>query len=75
MRMTEQPASQEIILLAAIADRIEMFRYGFADKKEATVPVSIVESLYGGFNKNGKEVKGFSTPEEFEAALAKIRGE
>lgn len=66
--------SQEMILLATIADRIEMFRYGFSENasKGKNPPVSIVEALLGDDN---KQAKGFNTPQEFEVALKRIRGE
>lgn len=71
MRLADMPVAPEILLLATIADRIEMFRYGFTDGKKE--PVSIVDKLYGNVKKN--DTTGFDTAEEFEAALAKLRGE
>ena len=73
------PAAQNILLLATIADRVEAFRYGFSEDatKGVNQPISIVGTLYGekpeSRNKSG--VMSFATPEEFEAALARIRGE
>lgn len=75
LRISEMPVSQETLLLATIADRVEMFRYGFADQKKNDAPVSIVETLYGNTKKNTKGVKGFDTADEFESALAKLKGE
>ena len=72
MRLSGAPASQDILLLAAIADRVEMFRYGFSDQKNAP-PASILEEMYGRTNANG--VRGFDTVEEFEATLARLKGE
>lgn len=72
MRLSGAPASQDILLLAAIADRVEMFRYGFSDQKNAP-PASILEEMYGRTSTNG--VRGFDTAEEFEATLARLRGE
>ena len=72
MRLAGAPASQDILLLAAIADRIEFFRHGFSDQKNKP-PVSILEELYGKTSANG--VRGFNTAEEFEAVLAKLKGE
>ena len=72
MRVSGAPASQDILLLAAIADRVEMFRYGFSDQKNAP-PASILEEMYGRTNANG--VRGFDTVEEFEATLARLKGE
>lgn len=74
MRLAGAPASQDILLLAAIADRVEMFRYGFADQKKNAQPASILEALYGT-KANANGVRGFKTSAEFEAALAKLRGE
>ena len=74
MRYFGVPASQNTLLLATIADRVELFRYGFSDKK-TDVPVSIVETLYEGIKPKANAVAGFNTPEQFEIALARIRGE
>ena len=69
MRLAGLPASQEAILLAMIADRIEMFRYGFSDQKTKP-PTSIVEAMY---RKTGADSKvSFRTGEELEAFLAKF---
>ena len=71
------PATQEVILLASIADRVEAFRYGFSEdaSKGRNRPTSIVEALYGGTSSGKGGVTSFATPEDFEAALARIRGE
>ena len=73
------PAEQETLLLAVIADRIEAFRYGFSDdaSKGVNKPVSIVSALFGEEPKKKSKsgVVSFATPEEFEAALTRIRGE
>ena len=66
------PVEPNTLLLAIIADRIEYFRYGFSDNKK-DVPVSLVEKIMG--DRKAKGAAGFATPAEFEAALAKIRGE
>jgi len=67
------PATQEVLLLAAIADRIDAIRYGFADKE----PPSLVRSLFGETKKDSKsDAMAFSTPDEFKKAYAKaIKGE
>ena len=75
MRLADAPVKQEIVLLASIADRIELFRYGFMGDKSGNAPVSIVESLYGSARVNPTGVKGFSTSSDFESTLAKLRGE
>jgi len=67
------PVSQEELLLAIIADRIEAFRYSFANKN-ASAPISLVEAILGGAKKD-KNITSFKTAEEFEAALKRIRGE
>lgn len=64
------PAKQDTILLAAIADRIEAFRYGFSKEK---MPVSLVEVLFG--ESKEKEMQLFNSGDDFEAALRKIRGQ
>ena len=70
------PVKQDTLLLATIADRVEAFRYSFADpKKSRNVPVSLVETLYGGGKTKANGVTSFRTAEAFEATLARIRGE
>ena len=67
---------QDTLLLASIADRVEMFRYGFSDaaKSGKNPPALIVDALVGGTQKKPSGVTKFRTPEEFEAALARLRG-
>ena len=72
MKIAELPVEPNTLMLAMIADRIELFRYGFSDNKK-DMPVSLVEKIMSGKRANG--AAGFATPAEFEAALAKIRGE
>lgn len=72
----DAPVSQDTLLLAMIADRVEAFRYGFIDSsKRINQPISIVEVIMGERAKKKSGVLGFRTAEEFEARLAKIRGE
>ena len=68
------PAPQDTILLAAIADRVEAFRYGFTEdaSKGRNKPSLLVEALLGEEDKNKSGVKGFSSVEEFKAALAQF---
>lgn len=68
--------TQDTLLLAAIADRVEMFRYGFTDaaKNGRKPPTLIVDALVGGTDKKSSKVTKFRTPEEFEAELARLRG-
>ena len=79
MAAAELPASQETLLLALIADRVEAFRYGFSADAEKGInpPASLFESIMGEDRKrkNKTGVTSFATSEEFEAALARIRGE
>jgi len=71
------PVSLEVMLLAMIADRVELFKYGFSEdaKHRRNMPKSILEAITGEPNKKSNKAVGFRTPEEFEAALARIRGE
>lgn len=68
--------TQNTLLLASIADRVEMFRYGFSDaaKNGKKPPALLVDALVGGTNKNSSGVTKFRTAEEFETALARLRG-
>lgn len=72
-------ASYDTLLLATIADRVEAFRYGFSEdaSKGVNRPISIVAAILGEKNdmKNKSGVMSFATSEEFEATLARIRGE
>lgn len=63
---------QDTLLLAMIADRIELFRYSFADKSSER-PALLTEKLLG--EDKSKQAIGFDSPKEFDAWLAKIRGE
>lgn len=76
MRASGIKASQDTILLATIADRIEMFRFGFSEaaKKGKRPPASLVESLLGGTHTSASGIKKFNSADEFDAAIAKIRG-
>lgn len=73
------PVQQNTLLLAAIADRIEAFRYSFTDDatKGKNKPVSLIETLFGEEqdDKNKSGIKGFATVEELQAALASFEGE
>lgn len=74
MSLAGVPASQDTLLLAVIADRVEAFRYGFTEDaaKGRNKPDSLVDLILGETaNKENKSgIKGFATVEEFEAALA-----
>ena len=76
MIMAGAPATQATVLLATIADRIEAIRYGFTEdaSKGTNQPVSLVGAIFG--EKTEKSYRtSFASAEEFEAALARIRGE
>lgn len=77
MAAAKTPVPLDEILLAIIADRIEAFRYGFSSDagKGFKRPISIYETIMGEGNNREDTVKGFATAEEFEAALARIKGE
>lgn len=71
--MAGSPVSQDTLILASIADRIEAFRYMMSSNKTST-PAFIVDALL----KKEKKTNGvtrFKSGEELEAALAKIRGD
>jgi len=70
------PVPQNTLLLASIADRVELFRYGFTDaaKSGKKPPALLVDALVGEGNKKPSGVEKYRTPEEFEAALARLRG-
>ena len=73
------PATQNTLLLATIADRVEAFRYGFSEdsSKGINQPTSLVAAIFGEEteNRNRSGVMSFTTSDEFEATLARIRGE
>lgn len=68
--------TQNTLLLASIADRVEMFRYGFTEaaKSGKKPPAMLVDALVGGTDKKPSGVEKFRTSEEFETALARLRG-
>ena len=75
LRASDMRVSQELVLLACIADRIEAFRYGFANTKKVSRPQSLVEILTGETRTDNNGVASFKNADAFEKALAKIRGE
>lgn len=77
LQMANSPADTKTLLLAVIADRIEAFHYGFTEdaSKGKNKPVSIVDAICGNAEKKNSGVVGFNSVEEFEAALAKFKGE
>lgn len=70
MKFSGATARPEILLLAAIADRLGAILYGFSqDAKNGTnKPVSLV-ALFTGESAAEGQVQGFDTEEELEAAL------
>lgn len=68
------PVSQDTILLASIADRIEAFRYSFA-RDNTKEPPSLVKILIGEEVKEKMGTMAFNSTEEFEKALARAKGE
>ncbi len=79
MLVAGMPATQNTLLLATIADRVEAFRYGFTEdaSKGANRPQSLVDAMFGEEIKreNKSGVTSFASVEEFEAALARIEEE
>lgn len=67
------PVTQEELLLAAIADRVELFRYGFTKDAERGLhaPQSLVEKMCG-MNDKSREIAAFGSPEAFEKARERI---
>ena len=79
LKASGSTAPLDTILLALIADRVEAFRYGFTEDAEdgTNVPKSIVSAILGEEQSQTTRsgITGFSSPEEFEEALARIKGE
>lgn len=71
------PVSQDTILLACIADRVEAFRFGFTrEAKNGNLPPSLVKMLLGEEQpKDNKGVMAFSSSEDLMKALARARGD
>jgi len=74
MAMTGVPASQDTLLLATIGDLLDSIRYMFADdsSQRSYKRLSLVQTLLGEEEEKKSGVKGFSSVEEFKAALAKF---
>ena len=71
LRAADSEVSLETLILASIADSLTLLRLGFS-KDTRRKPFLFTEL----FNKNvNKQVVGFGSPAEFEATLARIRGE
>ena len=80
MAAADMTVRQDTLLLAAIADRVEAFRYGFSSdaEKGANRPASLVDVILGRENET-KASKGgvvsFNSVEEFERAMSLFEGE
>lgn len=74
MKLADMPASQNTILLASIADRIDAFRFMFADIQDE--PPTILGAMFGIENKKKSNdgVKVFATTDAFNAELERLRG-
>ena len=79
LKAAGSPAPLDTILLAVIADRVEAFRYGFTEDAEngTNQPKSIMSVILGEdqLQTTRSGITSFSSPEEFEATLARIKGE
>lgn len=72
------PVGLDTVLLAAIADRVEAFRFGFSKEAEkGKMPPLLVNQILGEQNnKNSKnKTMSFRTADEFEKAYAQIIGD
>ena len=76
MKASGMKAPPDQIFLAALIDSVEALRYGFTEdaRKGKNKPESIAASLTGGEKKKESGYMTFKTAEEFEEALARIRG-
>ena len=79
MAAADMTVRQETLLLAAIADRVEAFRYGFTSDAEKGInqPSSLVDVILGrekDTNTNKGGVVSFGSAEEFEKAMSLFEG-
>jgi hypothetical protein len=72
LRAADSPVDLETVMLAVIADNLSAIRTGLS-KDNRQKPFSFVEAINGERKK--KKVLGFRTSAEFDAALARIRGD
>lgn len=80
MAAADMTVRQDTLLLAAIADRVEAFRYGFSSdaEKGTNRPASLVDVILGRENEtkaNKGGVVSFKSVEEFEKAMSLFEGE
>lgn len=64
------PVSQDTLLLASIADRVEMFRCSFI--KDAKQPESFLRAFLGDEEKKNNSVTAFNSAEEFDRRYAEL---
>lgn len=71
------PVGLDTVLLAAIADRVEAFRFGFSKEAEkGKMPPLLVNQILGEHDKKTKnKTMSFRTADEFEKAYAQIIGD
>ena len=72
LRIADSPVSLETFILASVADNLTLLRAGFS-KDNRKKPILFTDAI--NESKHKKSVVGFRTASEFEAALARIRGE
>lgn len=72
LHAADSSVSLETIIMATISDNLTMLRAGF-DKRNKSRPFLFTDIISG--DKKHNKVKGFRTSKEFEATLARIRGE
>jgi hypothetical protein len=67
----DSPVSMETLIIASVADNLTLIRAGLSNERKRPQLFSDI------LNKDAKkkQVVGFRTASEFEAALARIRGE
>lgn len=72
MHYSKQPADNELMLLANIADSLNFIAWSKTKdaEKNKNRPASIVEALYGVTKK--EELTTYNTPDDFKAARQKI---
>lgn len=74
MAMSGTPVSQDTLLLATIGDLLDSIRYMFADdsSQRSYKKLSLVSTVLGEEEESKSGVTGFSSVEEFKAALARF---
>lgn len=67
-------APEELQFQAAILDALHLIEWRLANCPGGRPPDSVLASLRGVSSESARDVQAFSTPEEFEAARASLRG-